>query len=126
MSYFQRHLDDLVGYVPGEQPRRTDLVKLNTNESPYPPSERVVEAIERAARGPLNRYPDPLARDFTQAAGEVLGIDPNWIVAVNGSDEALTLLTRACCGTGDAIAAPAPSYLLYRILANIQGCRFIE
>lgn len=126
MSYFQPHLDALVGYTPGEQPKRTDLVKLNTNESPYPPSPKVSEAIERTARNRLNRYPDPLAREFTQAAGEVLGVDPDWIVAVNGSDEALTLLVRACCGAGDALVAPAPSYLLYRVLANIQGCRFAE
>jgi len=126
MSYFQRHLEALVGYTPGEQPKRTDLVKLNTNESPYPPSPKVVEAIERAAHGRLNRYPDPFAREFTAAAAEVLGVDANWIVAVNGSDEALTLLTRACCGSGDALAAPAPTYLLYNVLANIQGCRFLE
>jgi histidinol-phosphate aminotransferase len=126
MSYFQSHLDALAGYTPGEQPRRTDLVKLNTNESPYPPSPNVVDAIERVARGRLNRYPDPHAREFAQAAGEVFGVDPNWIVAFNGSDEALMLLVRACCGSADAAAAPTPSYLLYRVLARIHGCRLIE
>lgn len=126
MTYFQPHLASLVGYTPGEQPKTADLVKLNTNESPYPPSPKVVEAIERAARSRLNRYPDPLAREFSAAAGEVFGVDPTWVVAFNGSDEALMLLVRACCGVGDALAAPSPSYLLYRVLADVQGCRLLE
>jgi len=126
MSYFQRHLDALAGYVPGEQPKSAELVKLNTNECPYPPSPKVVEAIERAARGRLNRYPDPLAKEFSLAASEVLGVDPSWVVAMNGSDEALMLLVRACCGIEDAVAASVPTYLLYRVLANIQGCRLVE
>jgi histidinol-phosphate aminotransferase len=126
MSYFQPHLEALTGYDPGEQPKSAELVKLNTNECPYPPSPKVVEAIDRSARGRLNRYPDPLAKEFSIAAGEVLGVDPAWVVATNGSDEALMLLVRACCGQDDALGAPSPSYLLYRILANIQGCRVIE
>jgi histidinol-phosphate aminotransferase len=126
MSYFQTHLEALAGYVPGEQPKSTELVKLNTNECPFPPSPKVIEAIERAARGRLNRYPDPLAREFSIAAGEVFGVDPSWVVATNGSDEALMLLVRACCGPDDVLVAPSPSYLLYRILANIQGCKVVE
>lgn len=126
MNYFQPHLESLSGYTPGEQPKLHEIIKLNTNECPYPPSPAVVEAIERTARGCLNRYPDPLAREFSKAVAEVFGVDPDWVVSFNGSDEALMLLVRACCGPNDAIAAPTPSYLLYRVLANIHGCRLIE
>jgi len=126
MSYFQPHLDALRGYVPGLQPKRTDLVKLNTNECPYPPSPKVIEAIERAARNRLNRYPDPHAREFSQAASETFGVDPEWVVAFNGSDEALMLLVRACCGSEGLVTAPTPTYLLYRVLPEIHGCRFSE
>jgi histidinol-phosphate aminotransferase len=126
MSYFQPHLEGLVGYTPGEQPQELDSVlKLNTNESSYPPSPRAIEAIRRAAEN-LRRYPDPLGRAFRRAAARVYGVPEDWIVPTNGSDEALTMLVRACAGLGDTIVAPTPSYLLYRVLANIQGCRFEE
>jgi histidinol-phosphate aminotransferase len=124
--YFQPHLDALVGYTPGEQPKRTDLVKLNTNECPYPPSPAVVEAIERKARERLNRYPDPLATEFRNAAAETFGVDPDWVVPFNGSDEALMLLVRATCGADGVVVSPPPTYLLYRVLPAIHGCRFVE
>ena len=117
----------MVGYVPGEQRHGGGLVKLNTNENPYPPSPAVAEAVRRIlADGHLNRYPDPLGRDFCRAAGERFGIDPDAVLACNGSDDALTVLTRGVTGADAKVVAPTPSYLLYRTLTQIQGCRFAE
>lgn len=110
------------GYVPGEQPQTAGWVKLNTNENPYPPSPKVVEAIQQAAAGRLNVYPDPLACNFREAAAELFNVDPAWILPANGSDENLTILIRSFCDAGDRIVYPYPSYVLYESLAQIQGC----
>lgn len=109
-------------YTPGEQPAAGTFIKLNTNENPYPPPPEVVAAICRAASGPLNRYPDPSARAFRDAAAQTLGLPgPDWILAGNGSDEILTILVRGFVGEGDRLRLPFPSYVLYRTLADIQG-----
>jgi histidinol-phosphate aminotransferase len=113
------------GYVPGEQLNDPDIVKLNTNENPYPPSPRVFEAIRVALTGDkLRKYPQPLGDDFRKAAGRVLGVDPDSILIGNGSDDILTILTRAFVPEGGLIVAPTPSYILYKSLAEIQGARF--
>jgi histidinol-phosphate aminotransferase len=113
------------GYVPGEQLNDPDIIKLNTNENPYPPSPRVFDAI-RAALTPnsLRKYPQPLGDTFRKAAGRVLGVDPDCILIGNGSDDILTILTRAFVPEGGLIASPTPSYILYKSLAEIQGARF--
>jgi histidinol-phosphate aminotransferase len=115
----------MAGYTPGEQPRDGDFVKLNTNENPYPPSPRVFEALREALTGDrLRKYPDPLATAFRQAAAGVLGIDPDAILVGNGSDDVLTILTRAFVPEGGLVASLTPSYLLYHTLAAIQGASF--
>jgi histidinol-phosphate aminotransferase len=115
----------MAGYVPGEQPRDGEYVKLNTNENPYPPSPRVFEAIRAALTGDkLRKYPEPLGDTFRQAAGNVLGVSPESILIGNGSDDILTILTRTFVPEGGLVASPTPSYLLYRSLAEIQGARF--
>ena len=111
--------------MPGEQLNDPDIVKLNTNENPYPPSPRVFEAIRAALTGDrLRKYPQPLGDTFRKAAGRVLGVDPDCILIGNGSDDILTILTRAFVPEGGLIVSPTPSYLLYQTLAEIQGARF--
>jgi len=115
----------MAGYVPGEQPRDGAFIKLNTNENPYPPSPRVFAALHEALTGDrLRKYPDPAGTHFRQTAGRVLGIDPDGILIGNGSDDVLTILTRAFVPEDGLIVSPTPSYLLYRTLANLQGARF--
>jgi histidinol-phosphate aminotransferase len=115
----------MAGYVPGEQPRDGTFIKLNTNENPYPPSPRVFEALHAAITGDrLRKYPDPTGTHFRQTAGRVLGVDPDGILIGNGSDDILTILTRAFVPEGGFVVSPTPSYLLYRTLANLQGARF--
>jgi histidinol-phosphate aminotransferase len=121
MSLFRPEIDRIAGYVPGEQPQDVGWTKLNTNENPYPPSPRVLEAVTAAAQGKLNLYPDPLGTKFRKAAAEVVGFDPDWILPGNGSDEVLTILTRSFAGPTDQIAYPYPSYILYETLADLQG-----
>jgi len=114
----------MAGYTPGEQPRDGAYVKLNTNENPYPPSPRVFEAIQKALTGDrLRKYPDPLGHEFRETAGRVLGVDSACILIGNGSDDVLTILTRAFVPEGGLIVSPTPSYLLYKTLAEIQGAR---
>ncbi len=126
MSQFLRPaIRAMAGYTPGEQPRVDDIIKLNTNENPYPPSPRVVTAIEEVLHNDrLRKYPDPLGLRFRQSAGKVLGVDPESILIGNGSDDILTIVTRAFVPEGGLVASPTPSYLLYKTLADIQGARF--
>jgi histidinol-phosphate aminotransferase len=118
----------MAGYTPGEQPRDpARIVKLNTNENPYPPSPRVAEAIASALTdGRLRRYPDPTGLSFRESVARRHGVAPEMVLAGNGSDDCLTILTRAFVGPGDVLAYPTPSYILYRTLAEIQGARPVE
>jgi histidinol-phosphate aminotransferase len=128
MSQFIRPtIRAMAGYAPGEQPRDGQFVKLNTNENPYPPSPRVLEAIRTAATGDrLRRYPDPLGSHFRQTAARVHGVDPDAILIGNGSDDILTVVTRAFVPEGGLVVALTPSYILYRTLAELQGARCEE
>jgi histidinol-phosphate aminotransferase len=114
----------MAGYTPGEQPGGGDFLKLNTNENPYPPSPRVVEAVQRVLTSDrLRKYPDPVGNAFRQAAARVLDVDPDSILIGNGSDDILTILTRAFVPEGGLVAFPTPGYLLYRTLAELQNAR---
>lgn len=116
------------GYTPGEQPPAdSKVIKLNTNENPYPPSPRVFEAIQRHLTSDrLRKYPDPQGWEFRRAAGRALGVDPKCVVIGNGSDEILSMLVRTVVPEGGVVVAPTPSYILYHTLAQIQGARLKE
>jgi len=126
MSLFRPAIDRIEGYTPGEQPQEPGWVKLNTNENPYPPSPRVVAALQAACSDRLNLYPDPLGTRFREAAAKLFGFDKDWILPANGSDENLTIITRSFADGSDLIAFPYPSYILYETLADIQGTRHMR
>src|SRR6185369_1455682 len=88
-SFFRPVIRSMSGYVPGEQPRDRRYIKLNTNENPYPPSPRVLEALRAAATADLRLYPDPDATELRQKAAEVYGVPFEGIIAGNGSDDLL-------------------------------------
>ncbi|TWT86945.1 Histidinol-phosphate aminotransferase [Pseudobythopirellula maris] len=122
---FRPEIERMRGYQPGEQPRGTKVVKLNTNENPYPASPKVAEAVAAAVPS-LRRYPDPHATAFRMRAADVLSqqsdaITPDWILCGNGSDDILTIVTRTFVGEGQVVRYATPSYVLYQTLAEIQG-----
>lgn len=114
-------------YVPGEQPGPGQrVVKLNTNEAPFPPSPRVMAAIRDLEPESLRAYPHPTGLAFRAAAARLHGLAPENILAGNGSDDILTLVTRTFVPSGGRIASPWPTYSLYPTLAEIQGAKFVE
>ncbi len=126
MAYFRAHIEMLDGYVPGEQPTEPDVVKLNTNENPYPPSPRVLEAVHAVTGEQLRRYPHPMGQPFRQAAAEVLGVRPEMIVCGNGMDDVLNLTVRAFSGPEARLVYPTPTYTLYAVLAAIEASMVAE
>ncbi len=113
------------GYVPGEQPADGSLVKLNTNENPYPPSPRVAEAVTAEVAGAMNLYPRPMADELRSKAAEVYGLDPSQVLAGNGSDELLAIAVRAATVEGESLAFAEPTYSLYETLAAIAGAHVV-
>lgn len=111
------------GYVPGEQPQEAGYIKLNTNENPYPPSPRVIDAIREALGAQLRLYPDPMATALRRAAARRYGLAPEQVLVGNGSDELLALVLRACVDPGDGVAFPWPTYSLYDTLVTIEQGR---
>ena len=119
------NVSGMAGYAPGEQLNRADIVKLNTNECPYPPSPEVFGAIRQALTGDtLRKYPEPTGETFRRAAAEVYNVAPEMILCGNGSDDLLTILVRAYAPEGGTVVSPTPSYTLYKSLAEIQGASF--
>jgi histidinol-phosphate aminotransferase len=125
-EHFQPHIARMAGYVPGEQPRDGGFIKLNTNENPYPPSPRVIAAITAAVGDRLRLYPDPVASTFRRVAARLHGVAPDMVMAGNGSDDLLTIITRAFAAPGDAVVYPSPSYILYRTLIQLQNAVPVE
>jgi histidinol-phosphate aminotransferase len=123
--FFRPNIERMAGYVPGEQPRDGGFIKLNTNENPYPPSPRVKAAIVEAVTDRLRLYPDPMSTAFCRAAARLHGIEPGMVLAGNGSDDVLTIVTRAFVGPGDPAAFASPSYLLYSTLIQLQDGRAV-
>ena len=126
MSYIRRQVERMSGYVPGEQPKVAGLIKLNTNENPYPPSSKVLETLRGAIDGKLRLYPDPTSSALRGKLGKIHGFDPEQIIIGNGCDDILNLCVRAFCGEREKLAYFWPSYSLYPVLANIQGATQVE
>jgi histidinol-phosphate aminotransferase len=123
---FREAIERMAPYTPGEQPRPGQrLIKLNTNENPYPPSPAVRRAIVANAGATLRLYPSPRADAFVAAAARLYGIPGSQILAGNGSDELLSIIFRAALGHGDRVAYPEPTYSLYDTLASIQEARVV-
>jgi histidinol-phosphate aminotransferase len=128
MSYFRPAIDAMTGYVPGEQPKSgIKIVKLNTNENPYPPSPKAMEALQNIDADALRRYPDPFAIEFCQAVSDVLDVPTDWVIVGNGSDDVLNVLVRACAeGHDRTVVYPMPTYVLYPTLSAMQPAKVIE
>jgi histidinol-phosphate aminotransferase len=120
-SFRSPALKGLVPYTPGEQPAIEGLVKLNTNENPYPPSPHVVAAITAAAQGGLQLYPDPQATVFREAVASWHGLDAGQVFAGNGSDEVLAHAFFAFFRQDLPILMPDVSYSFYKVYCGLYG-----
>lgn len=124
MKYGRALLRDVEGYTPGEQPRIPNLTKLNTNENPYPPSPRVMEALAALTPAQVTKYPDPVALALREACAERHGYPgAEWVIAGNGMDELLALALRSFVDPGDTVVTVSPTYTLYEVLAKLHGAR---
>ena len=120
------NIQSLSAYKPGFQSVGSDWIKLNTNESPYPPSPLVFQAIQEAAEDSLRLYPDPKSGALRAAIGELHGLDAENVIVGNGSDDVLNILIRAFSRSDRATTLINPSYSLYPVLCGIQNSSVIE
>ena len=127
MTYFKNHIDAMSPYVPGEQPEGPGrIIKLNTNENPYPASPQVMAALREVSTDALRLYPNPMARRFCVAAAKVLGVAPEYILPGNGSDDLIMMIARACLGPERRVVYPVPTFSFYETQALIQDAERIE
>jgi histidinol-phosphate aminotransferase len=120
-SVVRKALQGFQPYVPGEQPPDGEgWIKLNTNESPLPPSPKVLEAIKEAATDALRLYPSPTAAPARRAIARRFGVDPSQVVVGNGGDELIEMCFRAFAGAGDRVAYPTPTYPLLEPLCRVH------
>ena len=120
-GYIARNIAALAAYAPGEQPPDRGVVKLNTNESPYPPSPRVAAALAAFDPARLRLYPEPRNLALRRRLAEIHGCTTEKVFVGNGADEILALATRAFVENDGSIGYFAPSYSLYPVLADIRG-----
>ncbi len=123
MSYERPAIQKIEGYVPGEQLRGDDIIKLNTNENPYPAAPAVAAALRQFSIADLRRYPPPLADDFRRCAAQLHGVSVDNIIPTNGGDELLRLVLTTYVDPGDTVLVTDPTYSLYSVLADLQGAR---
>ena len=119
--FFSGRFQRLEAYVPGEQPQDMQYVKLNTNESPYPPSPETVEAVSRAEVEKLKLYSDPECRGLVQKLADFYGVGPENVFVSNGSDESLNFFFMAFCDAETGVAFPAISYGFYEVFAQLHN-----
>src|SRR4051794_41025261 len=124
--YWSRLTHDLKPYVPGEQPRIADLVKLNTNESPFAPSPRVLEAIHAEAADSLRLYPDPQATALREALASYHKVRPEQVFVGNGSDEVLAHAFVALLKHDAPLLFPDITYSFYPVYCRLYGIRYEE
>ena len=117
-SFYSPHLLSLRPYVPGEQPRIANLVKLNTNENPYPPSPLVLDAIQQDMANGLERYPDPESLALREAVARRHGLGADEVFAGNGSDEVLAHAFFAFFRQEEPLLCPDVTYSFYRVYAQ--------
>ncbi|MBK8183677.1 MAG: histidinol-phosphate transaminase [Candidatus Competibacteraceae bacterium] len=119
--YWSPVVHRLTPYVPGEQPKLTNLVKLNTNENPYGPSPQVLAAIEAELSSALRLYPDPTAEKLKQAIATYYGITPTQVFVGNGSDEVLAFTFQALLQHPAPLLFPDITYSFYPVYCRLYG-----
>lgn len=126
MGYERDNIRAMSGYVSGEQPETGDIIKLNTNENPYPPAPEIQEVIAGFHSDSLRRYPPPTADRFRDMAASLHSVKRANLIATRGGDELLRLLITTFVDPGEPIGMTDPTYSLYPVLAHIQNCPVIQ
>ena len=124
-KYFTKRLSNLVPYVPGEQPQDKKYVKLNTNESPFPPSQGVLKAVSGEIEN-LKLYSDPECVALRKEMSRVYGVAPEWIIMNNGSDETLNFAFMAFADEESPLAFPDITYGFYPVFSEINHIPYEE
>ena len=124
-KFLSSKYSSLTPYTPGEQPKERKYIKLNTNESPFPPSKKAVDAASEAARS-LELYSDPEAKKLTEAIAEMCGVTPDCVLATNGSDEILNFAFMAFCDKDHSAVFPDITYGFYSVFAELNGVPYEE
>ena len=120
-QYWSRRIRDIVPYTPGEQPRDRNFIKLNTNECPYPPSPKAVEAVREAAGEGMRLYPDPECLDLRTAIARREGLDADQVFCGNGSDEILAFAFQAFFDPDREVVFPKITYSFYPVYTDFFG-----
>lgn len=124
-KFLSSKYSSLTPYTPGEQPKERKYIKLNTNESPFPPSPKAIAAASEAARS-LELYSDPEAKKLTEAIAEMCGVTPDCVLATNGSDEILNFAFMAFCDKDHPAVFPDITYGFYSVFAELNGVPYEE
>lgn len=123
--FFSDKYSKLTPYTPGEQPKIDNLIKLNTNESPFPPSDKAIE-FGREALSQLNLYPDPDCSELTKKVADILGVEKDNVLLTNGSDEILNFAFMAYCDSKTPAMFPDITYGFYKVFARLNQVEYIE
>ncbi len=123
--FFSGKYDALTPYTPGEQPKGMTFIKLNTNESPFPPAPLAQQYAKKEAEK-LQLYSDPQCRDLIAMAAQKLGVAENEIIFTNGSDEVLNFAFMAFCDGAHSVAFPDITYGFYPVFAQLNGIPYTE
>jgi histidinol-phosphate aminotransferase len=127
MNYFRDNIEAMEPYMPGEQPADVrKVIKLNTNENPYPPSPAVVRAAREFDLARLRLYPDAMAGEFRREAAKLLDVPAEWVLPGDGSDDLIIMIARACLGPGRAVAYPVPTFTFYRTQGEVSQAPIVE
>lgn len=126
MTFERLNIRRMDGYSYGEQPSNPNVIKLNTNENPYPPSNSVSKALLEIDTNTLRRYPDATAKTVRKILGKLHGFSPDHILVTNGGDEALRLAVTTFVNPQEGFGILDPSYSLYPVLSAIQNCKLIS
>lgn len=122
--FFSGKFKDLEAYTPGEQPKDQKYIKLNTNESPFPPSPRVINAVSSEQVQLLNLYPDPTVFSLASAIADSCDLLPCNVAVGNGSDEILAFIFNAFCDSEKGIVFPDVTYGFYPVFAKMFGVKY--
>lgn len=124
-KYCASRLRGIEGYTPGEQPKELQVIKLNTNENPYPPTEKILDFLGNISLEHLRKYPDPLSVDLRKKIAETYELPSyEWVIVGNGMDDIISIAVRSFVDFGEIISATYPTYTLYEVLAKIHGYHF--